>query len=254
MHAKQARASKSRRGYLTWLLFFTVSTASEHGIMQSSKITQFFKAISSTDSDKTTRETLAVISREDSLPLSSIENITSASEVSVSTSALPHTSNKHYVKQTILIDEETSEDEDVLVNIVYKHDIYQDFNGIRMITNFRSLQKPRVNGSRRKSTHHSKAIIIDEGSDSETTMENLSIRSPQKRRKVILDDEDKSDDSANETNVLVYEQADKIQDARFQGATQDEEILSTSEGGLYHLLKRVVAIQSLLIMWVNRIT
>jgi hypothetical protein len=93
------------------------------------------------------------------------------------------------------------------------------------------VEKPRANISHQKNARRSTTIIIDEETDSETTMRNLSLRSPQKRRRFILDDEDE-DASASDLGTST-KAAEETEDSLSQGADQVTESESKSEGEGY---------------------
>ncbi|KAI8579957.1 hypothetical protein K450DRAFT_239904 [Umbelopsis ramanniana AG] len=159
--------------------------------MQTSKITQFFKKVPSKDSDAA-RETSGANSIRDSTALLSVNHNTSEAEVSLSQSALsPQARDKSNAAQAILIESDTSEDEEKLQG---------------------------ANPLHKKNANRSKAIILDEETDSETTMENLSIRSPQKRRRLILDDDDE-DASAGDIGAST-KTAEEAQDSLSHGEDQ----------------------------------
>lgn len=83
-----------------------------------------------------------------------------------------------------------------------------------------------------KNARRSAAIFIDEETDSETSMKNLSIRSPQKRRRLILDDDD---EEASASDVEASNKAaEETQDGLSQKADQVTESESESEGKDYN--------------------
>ncbi|KAI9284788.1 hypothetical protein BC943DRAFT_324735 [Umbelopsis sp. AD052] len=140
--------------------------------MPPSKITQFFKKVPSKDLDAE-KETSGGNSTRDSTTLPSVSHSTSKAEVSRPRSpAPPRPHDKSNAAQAIFIESDTSEDE----------------------SNLNQGAKPR----HQKNANRSKTIILDDDTDSETTMKNLSIRSPQKRRRLILDDEDDEVASASD--------------------------------------------------------
>ncbi|CAO3694157.1 unnamed protein product [Umbelopsis ramanniana] len=174
--------------------------------MHSSKITQFFKKVPSKDSGNAARETSGVIVTTNSTPLPSVDHNPFEVEVPPSRSTLPPPIlDKRHAARAISIDSETSEDEGKL---------------------------PGGNRLHQKNARRSETIVIDEETDSETSMKNLSIRSPQKRRRLILDDDDEeasasdveaSNKTAEETQDRLSQKADQVTESD----SESEEIIPT---------------------------